>query len=1473
MAQSSETGTAQDDTARSTTGPVAASTAGAPASEQAAPSPVGTATDTPAADPARQAGRRPGRSRLNRAGIHNVWQYDDHVFRFADGRLLLRGRNGAGKSKALEMLLPFLLDGDARRLDTTGTSRTSLRWLVLDGRTPATVGSAATLGYLWVEFAGRDSDGEPRWTTLGAAVTAVPGATDARTVFFVTDRRPGEDLRLVDDGRPMPIERLRAEVGPDNCYDTPAPYRARVMAELFGLDDPLRYRNLMHLLYRLRRPTIGERLEAGELVSVLAEALPPMDETVLDQVARNISDLDSARDRLRSLRSAKEQVGDFLADYRHYLHGTLRDQVAAVRAQLDAYWRRDSEVARLSEELDHLVAEEGEVQEERDRLRRSRDTAAADAATLASSSPGGAPPGDGEREARYAAVNAYIRAAESAWAGAGYALTAEQDARTRLDTDVAALESRLAALGREHAVLAETALDCGIGADLLGQVPQAVPTTLAPRESTTRVNLEGLEEAVERDPVHGIDSAALSTALGALHDRLTGADDVAAERGRAASELHERAVARDRAARRETALADEAEWCDAALERAREREAVAIDTVRRAGTEYAAAVRAWAGELGAAAEDAPRLDALEASVELPLDDALRVLDPDVPLSVAAHAHAAVDPLLTELRSRRDTAVSEERELAAELDELSERKRSGVDPVPAVQPWAAADRDHTKGAPFYLALEFAPGLSDARRAGLEAALEASGLLSGWIGADGGVRDPMTRDLVLAPGEPLTGRTLADLLDPVEPPGSGVTQRTVAALLSSIALDPDDGAPPASGTCAVATDGRWRLGVASGAHSKTVAEFIGREARTRGNARQLANVDRRIAIAEALLAEAEERRADIERRHAALVRLARTVPSSADLLSGWAALDTARTWLSQAERDRATAARAAETARTAALDLRRAVADQADPDTLPTGADELAGVLAGIGRLRAEIGATHRDLESLALRLAEYRTRIEEWERIRDDRILAEDARSAAISDMITVRRETELTDRARGAAPEQIEAAVGEVRGRRDTAADALPAVERAAQQARDDRVAAETRLDTGVSERAAQAQRALDSGAPLRAMLAGPDGAPDPALLTAAGLPEKTASLAAAAPETAAAEPDTDEPADLAEQVRALDSLVAAIEDALPDEATADIDNSGILRRREELHGLLAEGGAAAARTELTEPAGVKRLLVHDDDGTHDITAFGDRLTDAIAQAEETAARREEEAYERHLLGELAAHLSRQIDQARALIATMNEVLGEVTTSQGLGVRLDWRLAPDADEDIRAVVPLLDRPAEQRTRVETTRLRDALRRCIEAIRRLDPTATGGAQLRSALDYRSWFAFTVYVTDTARPERERRLSHRTALSQGEQRVIAYLVLFAAAAAQFDSLAEHAPDAPRLILLDDAFAKVDEPTHGRLLGLLVELDLDFVLTSERLWGCFASVPSLHIYECLRDPASPGIATLHFTWDGNRRKLLGV
>ena len=57
-----------------------------------------------------------------RGGLLNLYRYDDEVFAFEHGRLLLRGNNGTGKSRVLALQLPFLLDGEIapHRLEPDG---------------------------------------------------------------------------------------------------------------------------------------------------------------------------------------------------------------------------------------------------------------------------------------------------------------------------------------------------------------------------------------------------------------------------------------------------------------------------------------------------------------------------------------------------------------------------------------------------------------------------------------------------------------------------------------------------------------------------------------------------------------------------------------------------------------------------------------------------------------------------------------------------------------------------------------------------------------------------------------------------------------------------------------------------------------------------------------------------------------------------------------------------------------------------------------------------------------------------------------------------------------------------------------------------------------------------------------------------------------------------------------------------------
>ena len=45
----------------------------------------------------------------NRIGLIYFWYYDEEVFAFADGRMLLRGSNGSGKSVTMQSFIPLIL--------------------------------------------------------------------------------------------------------------------------------------------------------------------------------------------------------------------------------------------------------------------------------------------------------------------------------------------------------------------------------------------------------------------------------------------------------------------------------------------------------------------------------------------------------------------------------------------------------------------------------------------------------------------------------------------------------------------------------------------------------------------------------------------------------------------------------------------------------------------------------------------------------------------------------------------------------------------------------------------------------------------------------------------------------------------------------------------------------------------------------------------------------------------------------------------------------------------------------------------------------------------------------------------------------------------------------------------------------------------------------------------------------------------
>src|SRR5205823_9877364 len=145
-----------------------------------------------------------------RVGLVELYHYDCEEFWFRDGHLLLRGNNGTGKSKVLSLTLPFLLDAQLKpsRIEPDGDSGKKMAWNLLMNSYDRRI------GYAWIEFGRLGKDGDARYLSLGAGLSATAARPQVDAWFFLVDGADGsrinQDIWLISPQRVvLSKERLR----------------------------------------------------------------------------------------------------------------------------------------------------------------------------------------------------------------------------------------------------------------------------------------------------------------------------------------------------------------------------------------------------------------------------------------------------------------------------------------------------------------------------------------------------------------------------------------------------------------------------------------------------------------------------------------------------------------------------------------------------------------------------------------------------------------------------------------------------------------------------------------------------------------------------------------------------------------------------------------------------------------------------------------------------------------------------------------------------------------------------------------------------------------------------------------------------------------------------------------------------------------------------------------------------------------
>jgi len=310
-----------------------------------------------------------------RVGLVELYHYDCEEFWFRDGHLLLRGNNGTGKSKVLSLTLPFLLDAhlSPSRVEPDGDRAKRMDWNLLMGR------HERRTGYAWIEFGRRNEEGEAQYLTLGCGLSAVAGRPRPDAWHFITEQRIGRELWLITPERVvLGRERLAEHLGNrGHIFPTAQEYRRAVDERLFHMGEE-RYRALMDTLITLRHPQLSRRPDEQNLSTALTEALSPLPQTTLEDVAEAMTQLDEYHDALRAHEALRDAVAQFGRRYRIYARVQARRQARVLRqaqTEFDNASRALSDARSEHATAERAVAAHGERYAELER-KLARDRAA-----------------------------------------------------------------------------------------------------------------------------------------------------------------------------------------------------------------------------------------------------------------------------------------------------------------------------------------------------------------------------------------------------------------------------------------------------------------------------------------------------------------------------------------------------------------------------------------------------------------------------------------------------------------------------------------------------------------------------------------------------------------------------------------------------------------------------------------------------------------------------------------------------------------------------------------------------------------------------------------------------------------------------------------------------------------------------------------------------------------------------------------
>ncbi len=263
---------------------------------------------------------------------------------------------------------------------------------------------------------------------------------------------------------------------------------------------------------------------------------------------------------------------------------------------------------------------------------------------------------------------------------------------------------------------------------------------------------------------------------------------------------------------------------------------------------------------------------------------------------------------------------------------------------------------------------------------------------------------------------------------------------------------------------------------------------------------------------------------------------------------------------------------------------------------------------------------------------------------------------------------------------------------------------------------------------------------------------------------------------------------------------------------------------------------------------------------------------DQLERISEHIREEEQNLFEKVLIDVIGNAIHEKVRDAKQWEQDANVMLRRVTGT--IQMRLEWVPLTSKEEDQISTTELLSYLSKksiyltpsQKEKVRLhfiSKINEARKRCKD-----DASFSMFEEMKNALDYRKWFRFDMFITRKGLPEERFTNTVFGELSGGEKAMSIYSPLFAAIAAKYSYAA---PDAPRVISLDEAFAGIDNENIAQMFQLVHDFEFDYIMNSQVLWGCYETVNELSIAQILRPVDSPVLAIARYYWDGKEKHIL--